>query len=385
LADGKCEKNKEKKTTMIGLQEMARLGDKEENKELGKSIMEMLDRGYFDNDEVNLWGTGLLQKEQRIAPMKPADREALFESVRNIPLREFLARSGTTGIAGAIYLIPTKVYQTLYDSAKKPDITADISSIMLGPEQIGGTTMNIDIEVDDQYVPKKYQSGGQLPVETMQTTQATLNFTEGFGINFKIANDLIEDSQFDVIEMHLRNAGKEMGEMASNEAVTILISAPDGDGTANAAASGDSQNTKFFGGTTAGITTAIMGNLDDGFVSDTLLTTHHAALHSIFATAGTTSNESDIWNKFTNGGWPTQIGGLNIVYNDTAYMWNTSAVRAFTCVFSKQYAMLTGRKRWLRIENYSDPVRDLTGATVTSRQDSVTIYKDANYTITETA
>ena len=367
---------------MIGIQEMTRIGGKEENKELGKGINEMLEGGYFDNDEVNLWGTGSLQKEQRVAPMKTADRDSLFESVRHVPLREFLARSGTTGIAGAIYLIPTKVYQTLYDSAKDPDIVADISSAMLGPEQIGGTTMTVDIEVDDQYVPKKYQSGGQLPTETIQTTTATLNFTEGFGINFRITNDLIEDSQFDVIEMHLRNAGAEMGEMASNEAATILASAPDGDGTKNTGAA-EASNTYFVGGATNDVNDAIIANLDDGFVSDTLLTTHHAALHSIFQTAGVASNEADLWNKYVNSGWPAQIGPLTIVYNDTAYMWHTSAVRASTVVFNKAKSLLTGRKRWLRIENYSDPVRDLVGATITARQDSVSIYKDSIYEIIE--
>jgi len=367
---------------MIGIQEMKSIVEKEDNKVLGKTILEQLEHGYFDNDEANLWGAGWLQKEQRVTPMKQADREKIFESVRKIPLREFLARSGTTGIAGAIYLIPTKVYQTIFDSAAGPDIVADISSMVLGSDQIGGTTMTVDIEVDGQYVPKKYVSGGQLPTETIQTLTSTLNFTEGFGINFRIANDLIEDSQFDVVEMHLRNAGKEMGEFASNEAATILASAPDGDGTKNTGAA-EASNTYFVGGATNDVNDAIIANLDDGFVSDTLLTTHHAALHSILQTSGTQYNEADLWSRYVNGGWPTQIGPLNIVYNDTAYMWHTSAVRASTVVFTKEKSLLTGRKRWLRIENYSDPVRDLVGATVTARQDSVTIYKDSIYEIIE--
>ena len=370
---------------MIGIQEMKSIVEKEDNKTLGKTILEQLEHGYFDNDEANLWGAGWLQKEQRVTPMKQADREKIFESVRNIPLREFLARSGTTGIAGAIYLIPTKVYQTLFDSAAGPDVVADLSSVMVGPEQIGGTTMTVDIEVDGQYVPKKYVSGGQLPTETIQTLTSTLNFTEGFGINFRIANDLIEDSQFDIVEMHLRNAGKEMGEMASNEAAIILITAPDGDGTLNAGASGDSQNTKFAGATTDDVVDGMIANLADGFVSDTICTTHAAALDSILRTAGVANNESDIWSEFTKGGWPSQIGPLKIVYNDSAYMQNLGGNRNYTITFAKQYALLTGRKRWLRIENYSDPVRDLVGATVTARQDSVSIYKDAIHVITETA
>ena len=52
------------------------------------------------------------------------------------------------------------------------------------------------------------------------------------------------------------------------------------------------------------------------------------------------------------------------------------------------YKNTTSRHRYyllhvLRIENYSDPVRDLVGATITCRQDSVTVYNDSICKITE--
>jgi len=45
---------------------------------------------------------------------------------------------------------------------------------------------------------------------------------------------------------------------------------------------------------------------------------------------------------------------------------------------------LTGRKRWLRIDNYAHPIDDLAGAVVSARQDSVTLHDDAIYVLTET-
>ena len=53
-------------------------------------------------------------------------------------------------------------------------------------------------------------------------------------------------------------------------------------------------------------------------------------------------------------------------------------------IFDRRAALLTGRKRWLRMENYADPVRDLGGVVVSCRQDSVTLYDDAIYVLTET-
>lgn len=175
-----------------------------------------------------------------------------------------------------------------------------------------------------------------------------------------------------------------MGEFASNEALGILKVASDGDGTLNSGTSGDADETKFTGAT-ADVVDAIGGNLADGFVSDTIAVTHEAMLHSILNTVGIAYNESTIWDGFAKGTWPTGLAGMNVVYSDTNTMTNDKAMtNCITIVFDKDYALLSGRKRWLRIENYSEPLRDLTGAVISSRQDSVSIYDDSVYTITET-
>lgn len=366
---------------MIGLQEMQRRVEKPDNKHLIECAKQIRDQGYYDYDERNIYGTGYNQRLEGVNSIKEADFKDIRESVAKIPLREFLARSGTTGIAGAYYLIPTKIHQVMFDSAVQSDVCADISIAMIPPDQIPGTTHLVDIAVDDSYVPKKYVSGGQLPTETIKTVQATLDFTEGFGINFRITNDLIEDSQFDLIEMHLRNAGRELGEFASKEALTILSTAPDGDGTLNSGTTGTANKTKWQGDATpVDIETAIGANLVDGFLSDTIAICHSAFLDDVYRTI---PNYSEPWIGTImggGGGFPTKIFGMNIVYSDCSVLSTTKNV---TVVFDKDYALLTGRKRWLRIEKYSDPVRDLVGATITCRQDSVSVYKDSIYTITE--
>ena len=55
-----------------------------------------------------------------------------------------------------------------------------------------------------------------------------------------------------------------------------------------------------------------------------------------------------------------------------------------TIVFDRNNALFTGRKTWMRIENYSDPVRDLAGAVIRCRQDSVSLQNDCVYVLTET-
>ncbi|RLC88043.1 MAG: hypothetical protein DRJ03_04035 [Chloroflexi bacterium] len=358
---------------MMGIQEMVQ---KDELQPLIKEVKQRLDDGYFDWDEFGI--------VKHYAPGNPEKRKALMENLRRIPLREFLAKSGTTGIAGAAYLIPDKIYQVMFDSAVEADIVADISIAMIPADQIPGSTLKVDIAVDESYKPKKYSSGASMPTETIKTVQATLDFTTSWGINFQIANDLIEDSQFDVIEMHLRNAGREMGEFASNEALTVLKTATDGDGTVNSANTGDADETKFRGGTTSDIKTAIKGVVDDGYTPDTMVVTHEAMLHSIIETAGAQYAEVTLMDSFVKEGWPSTLAGMNVVYSDVDTLTNSKAFTdCVTIVFDKDYALLSGRKRWLRIEKYSDPIRDLAGATVTARQDSVTVYNDSIYVLTE--
>ena len=350
----------------------------------------MLDKGYYDRAEANLL-RGLGREDQhniketlRHVPLNKLIRRGAQEL--GLKVKEFLARSGTTGIAGAAYLIPEKIYQIMFDSAVESDMTARISRVMIGADDIPGATLKVDIAEDESYKPKKFSSGGSMPTETIKTVQATLDFIS-WGINFPITNDLIEDSQFDIIEMHLSNAGREMGEYASNEAVTVLKTATDGDGTVNGGLSGDAAQTKFVGGGTNDLTGIHQAILNDAYRPTLCIATPEVWYHDFVGTAHiTTSTYSAPWAYEANiNGLPAKLLGCDMIWSNLDTITNTKLnTECVTIMFDPQYALVTGRKRWLRIEKYSDPIRDLVGATVTARQDSVTLYNDSIGVITET-
>lgn len=373
---------------MLSIQEMV---DKTEDQR--NEIQNSMDGspGYYDHDRANLFaGQG---KEDSQQLMETLRKVSLREIARRctpdelgFKVREFLASSGTTGIAGAVYLIPEKIHQIMFDSAVQADICDQISIAIVPAEEIPGTTLRVDIAKDGSYKPWVYSSGGAMPAETIETVKATLDFSSSFGINFPITNDLIEDSQFDLIEMHLRNAGREMGEFASNLAVGILTTATDGDGTVNSGTGTATLETKWTGDTTRDIEDCIDDVVQDGYLSDTILISHHPMMHSVLRTLGSTSNTSEPWvnNLVATGGWPEQMFKHNIIYSEVdALTGDGDYDPCTTVVFEKAYALLTGRKRWLRIEKYSNPIKDLIGATVTARQDSVTVYNDSIATLTE--
>ena len=104
-----------------------------------------------------------------------------------------------------------------------------------------------------------------------------------------------------------------------------------------------------------------------------------------------TQDAGGVRDELVREGYPSRLAGLNLVYSEVpalSYALGVTTGNAYedlnSYVIDKDYALLSGRKRWLRIENYSDPVRDLVGATVTMRQDSVTVYNDSICRIRET-
>lgn len=374
----------EKLTETMGFQKLSESITKKEGnaQSIAKVIKEQLDRGYFDMWEpelVEAWNNlGEGNVENIIANVKRIPFREFFDH-KHGKIKEFLASSGTDGIAGAYYLIPVKLYAQLQTEAVQADIVAQISKVVLGPEELSpGATTKIDIMKDGQYKVNETSSGAIAPTETMETLQATLDFSKIYSMNIRLANDLLEDSQFGLLELHVNEAGRQIGEKSSDLALTILATAPDGDGTI-------CSNTGTTAATTKWIDTGVTGLVDlfgditkNGYVADTMATTHHTMIHSVMATTGATANESLMNNNFITGGFPATIAGMNIIYSDTDYLSNAQAYTyCHTILFAKQYSMITGRKRWMRVENYSEPVRDLKGAHVTFRQDSVTLYKDA--------
>lgn len=351
-----------------------------------KVIMEQLNHKCFDPHELEAkiaWQN--IPKDDRDKFFNTLKTVSLSDMLRatnprtanqvNPHLKEFLASSGTTGIAGAYYLIPIKIWDQMQTEAVHTDKVADLSTQVLGPEACPGTTLKVDIAVDGTYIFNESSSGAIAPTETIQVTQATLDFTPIYTINFRIGNDLIEDAQFDTISLHVSEAGRQAGEKATDLAFTVLHAATDGDGTRNAI-TGDQAYTEWYtDGGSHTVEEAIMACIADGYVPDTYALPHKAFLYNIKGTAGAAAPaETQVQNNWVTGGYPTQLGGMNLVWVDTAA---AIVAAAKSVVFTKQFALLSGRKRWLRIENYSEPVKDLTGAVVSFRQDSITLYNDA--------
>ena len=255
-----------------------------------------------------------------------------------------------------------------------------------------GSSLKIDVEVDGQFIAHFFGGGGAQPQETIQTTQVTAT-PKLFGINAAISNELIEDSQFDLIELHLRRAAEQMGEFSTQNFLADLILGADGDGTQNALTTGASTTTDL-----GDLLDAYALNLEDGFYSDTviigpgpvsdIMQDNSAAIYS--DTFHTRYVMADSPESFWASAPQFVLGkflGMNVIVDAASRTTGSGALylssKWHSFVLNKANAMLTVRKRWLKMEDYSDPVRDLVGASITARQDQVSIYNDSSCEITE--
>ena len=300
---------------------------------------------------------------------------------------EYLGHSGslTTGAtANAAYLLPDKIYAELFENARCADITPLVSNIVDTP----GSTLKIDVETDGTFAPDFFASGGEIPDNTVETAQGTIT-PRAFGINIGVTNEMVEDSLFDQMETHVRIAGKAMGEFSTKMCLFPIMEDHRGT-TTTFRVEGAYNGVNTGGGTTfdvSDILEAEGANATDGFDTTHVIVPPHAPQTLLLGAAGYPQDWSYIRDINLSQNPIANVAGMDIVRVKHITTSDTSSATSYTAglyathwqalAVNKTYGIQTVRKRWLKIENYSDPIKDLVGAVVSARQGHLVAYADA--------
>lgn len=343
---------------MLSIQEMI-----DKTVEQRKLLETHLDeKAYFDPQEASIFHG-----------QKRAIRQELAETIRKVSLAEFLSKANTA--VGANYLAPDFVSAKIYSSLQTRDIVPLISAEIIAPKS---DVVDVNVGLQSAYVGSAVGKAH----ETVNTVQATIKL-QTINALIAVTNEMIEDQQYGIIEWQVNEAAKALASKGNNHALTVLKTATDGYGATVAINAGSDTTTPAQLG--AAIGTVACGAQDTnlpGFVADTVVCTTEAWADAIATTAGTnyTTPQKPGFNAWTMG--------LDVLFcNDSALHGGFTSNRLIDCitvVFAKDYALLTGRKSWGRIEKYSDPIKDLAGAVITGRQDSVTMNDNAICKLSET-
>lgn len=343
---------------MLSIQEML-----DKTVEQRKTLETHLDsKNYFDPNEASIFHG-----------QKKAISRELYETIKRVSLAEFLSKANTT--AGANYLVPDFVSAKVYSSLQSKDLIPIISADVITPRS---DTEKVNVGLQNAYVGSPVGKA----TATMNTVQATITL-QNVTADIAVTNEMLEDNNYGLIEWQINEATKALASKGNNLALTVLKTATDGRGTTVAISAGSDTTTPAQVG--AAIGTVGCGGQDlgiPGFVADTAIMTTEAWADAFSTTAGT------VYTPPQKTGFNAWSMGLDIAFcNDSALHGGFTSNRMIDCitlVFAKDYALLTARKSWGRIENYSKPIEDLAGAIITGRQDSVTMNDDAICKLSET-
>ena len=342
--------------------------------------------GLGDADKMGIYET--LQKISlpNMLALAAQERGYLKYDLKEIVSHSGALTTGFTGSSGAgfSYLLPDKVYNALFENASMTDITPQISNVVDTP----GSYLKVDCEVDGAFKPKFVASGGEIPDETIQTTQGTIT-PRMFALNIAVTNEMIEDNAFDTMATHINIAGKRMGEFSSQMCLFPVMD--DHRATATTYRIEGAYNTVSAGGDYlywSDIMEAEGQNAIDGWTSNVAVIPPHAPATLLKGEGAGQPTPTYEGMKINLAGNPiTNINGMDIVRCKHMTTSDTPAALQYysglysttwhALVLDKTYGIQTVRKRWLKIENYADPIKDLVGAAVSSRQGHMVAYADA--------
>jgi len=267
-------------------------------------------------------------------------------------IKEYL--STDDGVAGTL-LIPKLIMPTLIEEVDKNLLDRSLASFVMGPGQLSnhGGTFEINLETENTGSIREVGEGAEIPLDAQDYETVTFTFTK-YGMAVRITREMMEDSQFELLQRNIRMAGKRFAENETN----LVLGALDG---ANSSVAGGAAIT------IANVTTA-MQNLEDEDYSPTDFVCGTEVINDLRNID--TFAEADKWGDSTSmnrTGMVGRIYGLNVhVFSQNA---GGNAVKTSSYVLDRSEAYGIAIKRDITVENYTLPTYDMDGAVLTQRID----------------
>jgi hypothetical protein len=324
-----------------------------------KETEKFMDRyGYFDPKECNI-----------MKGLDRSERHELSETLKHTSLKEWATSTtlstGFAGAGGLNYIVPTYISLKLgVANGRMRDIAPSIAGIFV-EDQPGDTVSFAAIGAALTPKAKGAEGGGSIIINGSSTT------TQRFVSTLQITNEIIEDSNYPLMEGAIQAAKQSMVQQSNDQLLTVLARAtPSGSQTSKqtATAGADTTAPTDLAKIVAQVSSCLpgMGNRR----CDTLIVTPETWWDALITTAGHPDIHPgivgfDAWY----GALDTEIVHTDLTSGNPLGTWASNRLtNAVSIVLDRDSALGVARKNWLRIENYSDPVKDLAGAVVSGKQ-----------------
>ena len=269
-------------------------------------------------------------------------------------IQEYITRD--TGVAGTL-LIPKLIYPKLIDEVDKHLLPRELAAIFQTPAQCAnqGSSWTINLIKANSMDIRRTGEGSEVVMDALEyDTNVTIEPLK-YGVAIRITREMMEDSQFPMLDIHIRYAGKRFAEKETELVITELNS------TTNAVT----------GGAAISIANIAEGmnylerydyTPTDFLVGDNIL----QDLRNIdtFIEADKAGNTDMMKTGFLG-----TIFGMNVL----RFSRNATATPTTYCkyayVIDRANSYVIAYKRDITIENFDMPTFDMQGAVITMRVD----------------
>lgn len=255
--------------------------------------------------------------------------------------------STSTGTEGSL-LIVKKIYDTLVDEVQKVLIPRSECAIYLGPGDIPGSSVDVDLVVENTLKVRVVAEGAEIPLDQVDYTSTNIKPVK-YGVGIRITRELVEDAKWNILAHQIGIAARRFAENENALVITAL------DGAANTVTGGAAI-------TIPNITRAMQYLDDADYVATTFLVGNEVLndLRNIdtFVEANKVGNTEMIQRGFLG-----TIYGLNCIKTST----NAGMTATYAYVFDRTHAYVIAEKRPVTVENFSLPAFDMDAASITQR------------------
>lgn len=256
-----------------------------------------------------------------------------------------------TGSEGTL-LIPKLILPNLIEETDKNLLDRSLAAFVLGPGQIKGSSVSVNLETPNTMDVREVGEGSEITLDSMDYSSITFT-PKKYGVAIRITREMMEDSQFELLQRNIRAAGKRFAENETNLTIQVL----------------DGANATTAGGAAisiANITESVFDVEDNDYTPTDIIVGNEVAqdLRNIDTFA-----EADKWGdktSYNRTGWIGRIYGLN-VHRFSTNAAPSSTYAKYAYVIDREEAYAIAIKRDITVENFDLPNYDMQGAAITQR------------------
>ena len=261
-------------------------------------------------------------------------------------IKQFLSTGA--GTEGSL-LLPKTILNTLIEEVDKALIPRSEAAMVFGPSQIPGSSLDLNLVSVDIMDVREVAEASEIPLDNGEYSSINLKPVK-YGVTVRITRELMEDSQFELLERNVRLAGKRLAENENSLVISDALDNADNTVSGGAAV------------TIANITRA-MQHLEDADYNATSFLVGIEVLNDLRNIDTFVEADKLGSREMLEQGFVGRLYGMNVMKVSTnAGMTTTSAY-----IFDRDHAYVIAEKRPVTVENFDLPSFDMSAAAVTQR------------------